>query len=231
MALVNAADGTVVANYDYGAFGELIRITGVMARNNPFRFSTKYADDESDLLYYGYRYYKPSTGTWLSKDPMEEAGGDNLNAFVGNDPISQADGRGLECVNKAKLKFGNAFEIATGVYVSWDIDGSWDKCGCCNVISGNGKIEVGIGAKFEKKVFVGVNGWGAGGSLTAEFSLAKFNAGGNFSYTSCPSDSCVDVKLPLATLTLGPTASVEVSGGLHAGSYVNISLRSLKKAV
>ena len=53
MALVNAADGTLAANYDYAAFGEPIRITGVMARNNPFRFSTKYADDESDLLYYG----------------------------------------------------------------------------------------------------------------------------------------------------------------------------------
>jgi RHS repeat-associated protein len=74
MALVNAADGTVAANYDYAAFGEPIRITGVLARNNPFRFSTKYADDESDLLYYGYRYYKPSTGTWVNRDPIKELG-------------------------------------------------------------------------------------------------------------------------------------------------------------
>ena len=65
-ALVNAADGTVAANYEYGPFGEVIRPTGPMAKANPFRFSTKYQDDESDLLYYGYRYYKPSTGTWLS---------------------------------------------------------------------------------------------------------------------------------------------------------------------
>jgi RHS repeat-associated protein len=74
MALVNAADGTVAANYDYAAFGEPIRTTGVMAKNNPFRFSTKYADDESDLLYYGYRYYKPSTGTWPNRDPKGELG-------------------------------------------------------------------------------------------------------------------------------------------------------------
>ena len=60
MALVNAADGTSVSNYAYGPFGELIQQTGIMARNNPIRFSTKYQDDESDLLYYGYRYYKPS---------------------------------------------------------------------------------------------------------------------------------------------------------------------------
>ena len=59
-ALIHAADETVAANDEYAAFGEPVRVTGVMARNNPFRFSTKHADDESDLLYYGYRYYKPS---------------------------------------------------------------------------------------------------------------------------------------------------------------------------
>jgi RHS repeat-associated protein len=71
-ALINAADGTIAANYEYAAFGEPIRVTGVMARNNPFRFSTKYSDDESDLLYYGYRYYKAGTGTWPNRDPLGE---------------------------------------------------------------------------------------------------------------------------------------------------------------
>jgi len=73
-ALVNAANGTTLANYEYGPFGEVIRSTGPMARINPFRFSTKYQDDESDLLYYGYRYYKASTGTWVSRDPVNELG-------------------------------------------------------------------------------------------------------------------------------------------------------------
>ena len=90
-ALINAADGTVVANYDYAAFGEPIRMTGIMARNNPFRFSTKYADDESDLLYYGYRYYKPSTGTWPNRDPLGEPGGLNLYGFVANNPLNLID--------------------------------------------------------------------------------------------------------------------------------------------
>ena len=36
-----------------------------MAKANPFRFSTKYQDDETDLLYYGYRYYDASKGRWL----------------------------------------------------------------------------------------------------------------------------------------------------------------------
>jgi RHS repeat-associated protein len=43
-----------------------------MAKLNPFRFSTKYDDDETDLLYYGHRYYNPSTGRWPSRDSIEE---------------------------------------------------------------------------------------------------------------------------------------------------------------
>jgi YD repeat-containing protein len=50
-ALVNAADGNVVGQYEYGPFGEVIRLTGPLAKANPFRFSTKYQDDETDSLY------------------------------------------------------------------------------------------------------------------------------------------------------------------------------------
>src|SRR5208337_392529 len=72
MALVNAANGAVAAECDYGPFGEVIRASGPMAKVNPCRFSTKYCDDETDLLYYGYRYYNPSTGRWLSRDPIDD---------------------------------------------------------------------------------------------------------------------------------------------------------------
>ena len=74
-----------------GPFGELLRATGTMAKANPFRFSTKYQDDETDLVYYGYRYYNTSTGRWSSKDPLNEDGGLNLYAFVGNRPVGSLD--------------------------------------------------------------------------------------------------------------------------------------------
>ena len=81
VALVSAADGTTLANYEYGPFGEVIRATGPMAKLNPFRFSTIYQDDESDLLMYVHRPYKASTGTWLCKDPLMEQG---FNSLYGN---------------------------------------------------------------------------------------------------------------------------------------------------
>ncbi|HOC58217.1 MAG TPA: RHS repeat-associated core domain-containing protein [Verrucomicrobiota bacterium] len=63
-----------INGHKYGPFGEVIRATGPLAKANPFRFSTKYQDDETDLLYYGYRYYSASTGRWISRDPINELG-------------------------------------------------------------------------------------------------------------------------------------------------------------
>jgi RHS repeat-associated protein len=56
-----------------------------MANANPFRFSTKYQDNETDLLYYGSRYYTAITARWLSRDPVGERGGRNLMAVTRND--------------------------------------------------------------------------------------------------------------------------------------------------
>src|ERR1041384_504045 len=72
----------------------------------PF-FSTKFQDDETGLLYYGYRYYNPSTGRWLERDPIEEEGFRNLFLFEGcrrkanlygfvlNNPVGDFDYLGL----------------------------------------------------------------------------------------------------------------------------------------
>ena len=88
-----------------GPFGEVIRATGPMAKANPFRFSTKYQDDETDLLYYGYRYYNPSTGSWLSRDPLGERGGLNLYAIGMNSPINGVDALGLHWTNWRPFDF------------------------------------------------------------------------------------------------------------------------------
>ena len=92
-ALVNAADGSVFATYEYDPFGQTIRATGPMAKADPFRFSTKYQDDETDWVYYGYRYLRD--GRWLSRDPIEEIDNPNLYSFVGNVPVSSYDIHGL----------------------------------------------------------------------------------------------------------------------------------------
>ena len=49
----------------------------------------------SGVEYYGYRYYDPETGRWLSRDPIEEQGGLNLYAFVRNNGVNRIDYLGL----------------------------------------------------------------------------------------------------------------------------------------
>src|SRR5688500_13527131 len=65
-----------------------------MAKKNPFRFSTKFTDNESGLVYYGYRYYNPVTGRWLTRDLIEEDGGINIYALIPNDPLNYIDSDG-----------------------------------------------------------------------------------------------------------------------------------------
>ena len=109
MGLVKAANGTISTRYEYGPFGEVFCSVGELAGENPFQFSTKYTDFETDLVYYGYRYYSPDIGRWISRDPIEEQGGFNLYAFVNNDPINKIDTLGLffcgECKEGDVRKF------------------------------------------------------------------------------------------------------------------------------
>jgi|SRR6266850_1105788 len=62
--------GRISARYEYSPFGETIRASGSAANLNPIRFSTKYADLESGFAYYGYRFYAPSIGSWLGREPL-----------------------------------------------------------------------------------------------------------------------------------------------------------------
>lgn len=84
-ALFNAENGALLATYEYDAFGNTLRSDGPQARLNAFRFSTKYCDDETALYYYGYRYYAPILGKFLSKDPVSEPAF-LMKYFVGKRP-------------------------------------------------------------------------------------------------------------------------------------------------
>ncbi|MFC1461731.1 RHS repeat domain-containing protein, partial [Verrucomicrobiota bacterium] len=66
--------GTVAAHFEYGPYGGIIAKTGAKADDFVFLFSSKYLDQDTGLYYYGYRYYSPSLGRWLSRDPIEEEG-------------------------------------------------------------------------------------------------------------------------------------------------------------
>lgn len=50
------------ALYEYGPYGNILRMEGNAAEDNPFRFSSEYDDDELWLIYYNYRYFHSTQG-------------------------------------------------------------------------------------------------------------------------------------------------------------------------
>ncbi|MBM3854424.1 MAG: RHS repeat-associated core domain-containing protein, partial [Verrucomicrobia bacterium] len=97
-ALVNGSTGTVAAVYEYSPYGELLRNVAPdsAAAGQPFRFSTKFTDDETGLVYYGHRFYSPSQGRFLGRDPKQEPGGLNLYGFCRNNSINLWDYLGMK---------------------------------------------------------------------------------------------------------------------------------------
>ncbi|MCG8409634.1 MAG: RHS repeat-associated core domain-containing protein, partial [Phycisphaerales bacterium] len=131
----------IAAHYEYDPYGKAIVSTGSYAGDNPFRFSTKYWDDESEFYYYGYRYYSPQLGRWLNRDPIEEAGGNNLVEFVWGNPINLIDVLGREPVIFVNGKppgtppstdiasrlcdVSQGWEVNQEVNTEDDVDGDW----------------------------------------------------------------------------------------------------------
>jgi RHS repeat-associated protein len=154
MGYVRASDGVMVAQYEYGPFGELLRATGPLAQTFNHLFSTKYFDWETGLSYYGHRYYSPTAGRWLSRDPLGEhafflqhvarkpAGKfyrlvqealKPCYSFVGNAPLGRYDLLGLDggirgCISSAWSAIQDWYQTCKDYGAGW-VDGSgmfWD---------------------------------------------------------------------------------------------------------
>ena len=123
VGLIGGSSGTNSAQYEYGPFGEATRQNGTAAAANGIRFSTKSIDSESDWLYYGYRVYGPNTGSWRSRDPMEEEGGFNLYGFVKNRPLARFDAFGLITAKDTVEEIKAAAErlVASARKMEWNI--------------------------------------------------------------------------------------------------------------
>jgi RHS repeat-associated protein len=99
-ALVKANDSSLITRYEYGPFGELAPNDATsMSSANPFRFSTKYQDNETGLIYFGYRYYQADVGAWLGRDPLPARRDLNLYGLTRNSPANAVDYLGLDSLS------------------------------------------------------------------------------------------------------------------------------------
>ncbi len=104
-ASITDETGAVTERYAFSAFGIRRIMTPDWSPRSTsecaleFAFQGQFLDAESGLINYGYRYYSPETGRWVSRDPSGERGGFNLNAYVANNPLGQIDLLGLAPVD------------------------------------------------------------------------------------------------------------------------------------
>ena len=99
-----ATNGDLLAHYEYDPFGNTVVATGVDATDNPFRFSTKWFDNDTGLGYWGYRWYSPGMGRWISRDPLGRRGSLAAYLAVGNRPPNGVDAVGLKYSETVELK-------------------------------------------------------------------------------------------------------------------------------
>ncbi|HKO47099.1 MAG TPA: RHS repeat-associated core domain-containing protein [Polyangiaceae bacterium] len=88
----------IVQRIDYDEFGNRSVPTdsgAFAAVAQPFGFAGGLYDADTGLVHFGARDYDPSTGRWISKDPILFDGGSaNLYAYVDNDPVNRIDPTG-----------------------------------------------------------------------------------------------------------------------------------------
>lgn len=94
------ANGQLVVEYKYDAWGKVLSITGTLAntigQNNPIRYRGYYFDNETGFYHLNSRYYDPETGRFLNADNAISGTGDsvqgyNLFAYCFNNPINMSD--------------------------------------------------------------------------------------------------------------------------------------------
>lgn len=104
-ALELDGSGNVISQEEYYPFGGTavwVARNEIEGRYKTIRYSGK-ERDATGLYYYGYRYYQPWAGRWLSADPAGTVDGLNLYCMVRNRAVTLRDRDGRE----AALSFEN----------------------------------------------------------------------------------------------------------------------------
>ena len=108
------ANGHVVAQYTYDAWGNILDSGGDLAAVNPLRYRGYYYDNETGFYYLQSRYYDPANRRFINADNYQSTGqgfvGTNMFAYCNNSPVDLYDPSG----NAAGKSFLTVMEDCAG---------------------------------------------------------------------------------------------------------------------
>lgn len=81
---------------DHTTIAALCNHSGISAFGNVYQFTGRRLDDATGLYYYRNRYYEPTSGRFISRDPLGYVSGPTLYAYTANNPIAANDPMGLD---------------------------------------------------------------------------------------------------------------------------------------
>jgi RHS repeat-associated protein len=108
--------GQVVAYEEYFPYGGTAFVAGDAVREvrlRDYRFCGKECDDATGLYQFGYRYYAPWIGRWMSPDPIGPEDDLNLYRYCLNNPIVHTDPMGLQTTGTQTQRRGRHIRYST----------------------------------------------------------------------------------------------------------------------
>ncbi|MFB9057512.1 toxin TcdB middle/N-terminal domain-containing protein [Mariniflexile ostreae] len=96
---ITAQNGSISQHVEYIAFGEILFEEHSSSFSSPYLFNGKELDPETNLSYFGARYYDAKVSLWLSVDPLaENYPNESPYVFVHNSPLIYVDPDGRDAI-------------------------------------------------------------------------------------------------------------------------------------
>lgn len=230
------SSGAVRARYAYDPYGVRTKLAGDLDAS--MGFTGHYYHERSGLHLTMFRAYDAETGRWLTRDPLKEAAGLNMYAYVGNSPVSGVDPLGLDTYSlgvSASSAAGVTGAISAGIIV--DTKGNLGLYGGIDVgagVSAGVGLDGVLGVTTASDIYEGTSGINGGVGVSGAFG-GKAGVGASYGKASngdMIAGASVSAGIGLGggvAATMGPAGAVgfnvpELAGDVFFGSMAAVGL-------